>query len=216
MKKVGKLILIRHAESEWNAKGIWTGLADVCLSEKGKRDCTIVGEAIRGLHIPIDVAIYSNLRRTSETLSGVCEVLGADPDKVCLSGFDERSYGEFTGMNKWKVKDEVGEEKFNEIRRGWDVPISNGETLKDVYERMLPDYEQIILPLLRQGKNVLVVAHGNSLRALIKHLESIPEDKVADIKMPMSQIMVYDIDPETGLSQHKVTIESGVEVTAEF
>lgn len=209
-------MLVRHAESEWNAKSIWTGMTDVCLSEKGAADCRIMGKALNGLKIPIDVAVYSSLRRTSDTLSGICEVLGDDPEKICGAGFDERSYGDFTGMNKWSAKEELGEEKFNQIRRGWDVPVPNGETLKDVYERVVSDYESIVLPLLREGKNVLIVAHGNSLRALIKHLNNIDHKDVPYLKMPMNQIMVYDIDSETGLSVNSTTIESGVTITADF
>jgi len=214
---MGKLILLRHTESEWNAKGIWSGITDVCLSEKGEKDCLTVGDKLKSLNIKIDVACYTDQKRTSQTLDGVCKVIGEDGlMKLCEPGFDERNYGEYTGMNKWKVKEEVGEDKFNQIRRGWNVLIPNGETLKDVYGRVVPAYQQTILPLLREGKNVLVVAHGNSLRALIKYLESISNQEVEKLEMLMNQTLVYEIDRQSGLKKSVQTIDTGVVIESKF
>ena len=107
-----------------------------------------------------------------------------------------RDYGEYTGKNKWEVKDLVGEEAFNQIRRGWDVPVPGGETLKMVYERVVPFYSETILPQLREGKNILIVASGNSIRSLMKYLESISDEGISQLEMPFGQIIVYNITAE--------------------
>ncbi len=112
------------------------------------------------------------------------------------SALNERDYGEYTGKNKWEVKDLVGEEAFNQIRRGWDVPVPGGETLKMVYERVVPFYSETILPQLREGKNILIVASGNSIRSLMKYLESISDEGISQLEMPFGQIIVYNITAE--------------------
>lgn len=215
-KPTGKLILIRHTESEWNACGVWTGHTDIGLTEKGKQDCVPLGAALKDLGVKLDVACYTPLSRTKETLDGVCTALGDETvEKVCEDAFIERNYGDFTGKNKWEVKDAVGEEAFNRIRRGWNVEVPNGETLKMVYERVVPVYEERILPMLREGKNVLIVAHGNSLRALIKHVESISDEDVENLEMPICQIFIYEIDPETGLKKSVEVVSTNPDAEAE-
>ncbi len=215
--EMGKLILIRHAESEWNAIGVWSGITDICLSEKGEQDCIGIGEMLASLGIRIDVACYTEQRRTEQTLKGLLAHTGADHvTQMCVPGFNERNYGQYTGMDKWQVKAEIGEEEFDRIRRGWDVSFPNGETLKQVYERAIPAYEQMILPQLRAGKNVLVVAHGNSLRALMKYLDDLSDTEVEQLEMLMSQIVVYDIDATTGRQANKQVIASGITVESKF
>ncbi len=216
-REMGKLILARHTESEWNAKGVWSGVTDISLSEKGEGDSKVVGEQISALAFDIDVAIHTDQKRTSQTLSGICQsVDDSKMRKVCEAGFNERNYGEYTGMDKWKVKEELGEEKFNQIRRGWDVSFPNGETLKEVYSRVVPAYENVVLPLLKEGKNVLIVAHGNSLRALMKHLDSIPDEEVATLEMLMNQMLIYTVDKQTGLRESVEVLDTGTEVKAKF
>ena len=213
----GKLILIRHAESEWNAIGVWSGITDICLSEKGQDDCVSVGEKLRNLGIKIDVAFYTEQRRTQQTLEKILpHIETPEIPKICVPGFNERNYGQYTGMDKWKVKDEVGEEEFNRIRRGWDVSFPNGETLKQVYERVVPTYESTVLPRLMAGENVLVVAHGNSLRALMKYLDDLTIEEVESLEMIMGQIVVYDINPETGRGMNKQSVESGITIESKF
>jgi 2,3-bisphosphoglycerate-dependent phosphoglycerate mutase len=108
---------------------------------------------------------------------------------------NERDYGDLTAKNKWAIRDEYGEEQFLKWRRSWDFPPPNGEALKDVYARVVPYYEQHILPRLEQGQNVLVVAHGNSLRALVKYLESIGDDDIADVELGTAEVFLYEVDP---------------------
>lgn len=208
--EMGKLVLLRHTESEWNASGTWTGIADVSLSEKGRQDLVYVGKAINDLGVKIDVAFHTKLTRTEETLKGVCDVMDGSCEIIREDAFMERDYGEYTGQDKWKMKDKLGEELWFKVRRGWDVEVPHGETLKNVYERVVPVYQDKVLPLLKAGKNVLIVGHGNTFRALIKHLESISDEDIEKIEMPINTIFVYDIEPQTGLmvSAEKVDVET--------
>lgn len=190
---MSKLILVRHGESTWNAKGLWTGLVDVSLSERGKEEARQAAEAIKDL--PIDATFTSPLKRAKETLSEMAKIL---PNLHNLpitkhKALNERDYGTFTGMNKWEVKKRVGDEQFQKIRRGWNVPIENGETLHDVYNRVVPYYREHILPLLREGKTILVVAHGNSIRALVKFLDNIGDQNIEQVELATGEIYLYDI-----------------------
>ncbi|MBF1039216.1 MAG: 2,3-bisphosphoglycerate-dependent phosphoglycerate mutase, partial [Candidatus Nanosynbacter sp.] len=124
---------------------------------------------------------------------------------------NERDYGDLTGKNKWEVKAEIGEEAFNGIRRGWDYPVPGGETLKDVYARVVPYFEQEILPKLQNGENILLVAHGNSIRALIKHLDQVPEAEMANVEMPFGQLLVYTFEPGQSLPIRKEVLSVEIE-----
>ncbi len=199
----GKLLITRHAESEWNATGKWTGLTDVHLSEKGFHESALLGLALKGLETRVDQAYCSQQIRTLETLEGILNASQQfDVPFERNEAINERDYGEYTGKNKWEMKDLVGEDEFNGIRRGWNHHVPGGETLKMVYERVVPFYQNTIVPELIAGKNVLLVAHGNSLRALMKYIESISDEDVETLEMPFGNIMVYDID-DKGLMTSK-------------
>ncbi len=196
-KPIGKLLVVRHAESEWNATGQWTGITDVHLSEKGFKQSALLGQSLKNIGIKVDIAFCSEQIRTRETLEGVLNASQQfDVDITPNSSLNERDYGDYTGKNKWEIRDLLGEEAFNDIRRGWDVPVPNGETLKMVYERVVPFYLDKILPLLAEGKNVLIVAHGNSIRALMKFIESIDDSDVGELEMIFGQIVIYSLNGE--------------------
>ncbi len=196
-KPKGKLIVARHAESEWNATGQWTGITDVHLSEKGFKESALLGQALKELEIPVDVAYCSQQIRSRETLEGMLNASQQfDVDINVNAALNERDYGEYTGKNKWEIKEAVGEEAFNQIRRGWDAPVPGGETLKMVYERVIPFYLDTVMPLINEGKNVLLVAHGNSIRALMKFIESISDEDVSQLEMIFGRIIVYDVSDE--------------------
>lgn len=197
----GKLIIVRHAESEWNASGKWTGRRDVHLSRKGFHESALLGLELQDTNI--DVAYCSEQMRTFETLQGILDVTGQLEVPIHHTAeINERDYGDYTGVNKWQMREKVGEEEFTAIRRGWDHHIPNGETLKDVYKRALPFYKETILPQIQDGNNVLIVAHGNSIRALTKYIERVSEGLIGEIEMMFGTVVIYSTDKD-GYALHK-------------
>ncbi|RYF28480.1 MAG: 2,3-bisphosphoglycerate-dependent phosphoglycerate mutase [Chloroflexi bacterium] len=199
----GILAISRHTESEWNLLGKWTGLTDVNLTEKGKREAGQIGELLKDLQF--DAVYTSEQKRTHQTLEGILSGSGhSEVSHHKSSAINERDYGDLTGKNKWEVKEEVGDEAFHGIRRGWNHPVPGGETLQDVHGRVVPFFDAEILPRLQRGENILMVAHGNSIRALIKHLEDIHEDEIADVEMAFGHVLLYRID-QAGKTTSKET-----------
>lgn len=187
------LVLVRHGESEWNVKSLWTGWTDVTLTDKGRNEAHNAGNLIKD--VKFDYAYTSALKRAKETLDEIKKAIN-EPNVPTIEAkeLNERDYGEMTGKNKWEVKEALGEEEFTKIRRSWDYPPAKGESLKMVYERVIPYYKKEIVPKLEIGKNVLVAAHGNSLRALIKYLEHISDEDIPNLEMATGGIYVYEID----------------------
>jgi 2,3-bisphosphoglycerate-dependent phosphoglycerate mutase len=189
------LVLVRHGESEWNAKSLWTGWTDVELTERGREQARAAAELLRNMTFA--VCFTSALKRAGETWEEIRKIIKAtDVPTIVDEALNERDYGDLTGKNKWKIKEEYGEEKFNKWRRGWDNPPPHGESLRDVFERVLPYYKTRILPELERGNNVIIVAHGNSLRALIKYLENIPDKEISKLELGLGEPYVYEIDKE--------------------
>ena len=207
---MGLLVICRHGESEWNLLGKWTGWTDVGLTEKGWADSVRMGSLIK--NIRFDEAYTSALKRTRQTLDALLEGCGIVSLKTTrATELNERNYGDLTGKNKWQVKDEIGKEAFNGIRRGWDYPVPGGETLKDVYARVVPYFEREILPKLQAGENILLVAHGNSIRALIKHLDQISESEMANVEMPFGQSLVYTFEAGNNLPTKKEILSVNID-----
>lgn len=197
------LILARHGESQWNAKGLWTGLTDIALSEKGKEEAKAAAQKIKDL--PIDELFTSTLSRAKDTGTIILDTIGKNNIPTTQNpALNERDYGNFTGKNKWEIQKMVGEEKFREIRRSFDFQIPNGESLKQVYERVVPYYQSTILPKLKSGTNILISAHGNSLRALIKFLENISDTDIPNLELPTGGIYVYQIDQNGTVSSKEI------------
>ncbi len=193
MEKNGRLVLARHHESEWNKLGLWTGLRDRHLTDYGFAKSEEMGLAIKDIHI--DEAFASMLVRSIETLSSMLNAMGqyGVPEKYS-SALNERSYGDYTGKDKWEMLKLVGKDKWDDIRRAWDCPVPNGETLKMVYERVLPYFMENILPPIVRGETVLVVAHGNSCRSLMKYMENISDEGIKNVEMPFGAIYIYELD----------------------
>lgn len=185
------LILVRHGESAWNKKGIWTGLTDISLSKEGIEESREAAYKLLGKKI--DIAYTSVLKRAKETLDIIKNTLNIHFPVIEDKALNERDYGVLTGKNKSEIKKEYGEKKFFQIRRGWDVPIPQGETLKDVYNRVVPYYKKDILPKLKTGKNILIVGHGNSLRALIKYLDNMSDKDIANVELKTGEIYTYHV-----------------------
>jgi len=216
----GTLVLLRHGESTWNASGQFTGWVDVPLTEKGR------GEALRGGHLLAehdllpDVLHTSLLRRAITTASLALDVAERHWIPVRRDWrLNERHYGTLQGKNKQQTRDEFGEEQFMLWRRSYDTPpppiaagseysqdtdpryadIDGGpltECLADVVARLLPYWEQAIVPDLRAGKTVLVTAHGNSLRAMVKHLDGVSDAEIAELNIPTGVPLRYDLDEQ--------------------
>lgn len=203
-KPIGKLTVIRHAESEWNATGQWTGITDVHLSEKGFRDAGLLGQEVAKQQLKFDVAYCSQQIRTLETLEGILDASGQfDVPFERTAAINERDYGDYTGKNKWEVRDMVGEEEFQRIRRGWDVAIPNGESLKTVYDRVVLFYKSTIISQLLEGKNVLIVSHGNGIRSLIKYIESISDQDIESVEMIFNTVLEYTVDNDGKMTDKK-------------
>ncbi|MEK7630800.1 MAG: 2,3-bisphosphoglycerate-dependent phosphoglycerate mutase [Patescibacteria group bacterium] len=189
------LILVRHGKSEWNKLGLWTGWTDVDSAPEGVKEAESAGKALAD--IPVHRAHVSALKRARQTFNHIHQEIESNLDdhEVATSpALNERHYGVHTGKNKWQVRDEVGEEEFSKIRRGWDHPVPEGETLKDVHGRVSMYFEESIKPQLRDGHNVLIVAHGNSLRALIKHIEELSDEAIADVELGTAEAHCYAFD----------------------
>ncbi|OYO16843.1 phosphoglyceromutase [Enemella evansiae] len=217
-----KLILLRHGESEWNAKNLFTGWVDVGLNEKGVTEAKRGAELLQAEGLLPDVVHTSLLRRAISTANLALD--GCDRHWIPVRRswrLNERHYGALQGKNKKQTLEEFGEEQFMTWRRSFDTPPPpldiddeysqfndlryadipeaerpRTECLKDVVERMLPYWESDIIPDLAAGKTVLVAAHGNSLRALVKHLDGISDDDIAGLNIPTGIPLYYELDDQ--------------------
>ena len=189
---MSKLILLRHLESQWNKENRFTGWTDIPLSKEGIESAKGVAEELAGLKI--DKVYTSPLVRNKKTVSLLLENLGKkDLPVVIDKALDERNYGKLQGLNKDEVKKQYGEERVKLWRRSWDQAPPEGESLKDVFNRAVPFFQKYIEKDLKGGKNVLVVASHNSLRALIKYIENISEDNIIDIEIEPGELKIYEI-----------------------
>ena len=214
------LVLLRHGESEWNAKNLFTGWVDVPLSDKGVVEATRGGELLRDAGVLPDVMHTSLLRRaiwTGHLALDVADRLWIDVRRSWR--LNERHYGALQGKDKKQIRDEYGEDQFMLWRRSYDTPppdiergsrysqdadpryagepIPLAECLKDVLERTLPYWESDLVPDLKTGRTVLVAAHGNSIRALVKYLDDIDDDTISGVNIPTGIPLVYELDETT-------------------
>lgn len=191
--KLSHLVLIRHGESLWNAKGKWQGWQDIPLSQKGRQEARLAASVLTD--IKFHIAFTSDLVRAKETLEIIKKELDIlDLPTISEPAFKERHYGIYTGMVKWEIQKRLGEAEFKRLRRGWDVPIPDGESLKDVHTRVIPKFNEHIMPKIARGLNVLFVAHGNSNRALMKHLEQISDELISEVEIATGEVLIYKID----------------------
>jgi 2,3-bisphosphoglycerate-dependent phosphoglycerate mutase len=189
------LVLLRHGQSAWNLENRFTGWVDVDLTPQGEAEARAAGEKLRGL--PLQQAFASGLKRAQRTLNIALETAGLTGLPItCHDALNERMYGDLQGLDKAETAAKYGEEQVKLWRRSWDVPPPNGESLKDTADRVLPYYTQHILPLLKAGQNVLVAAHGNSLRALIMHLEGLTPEQILEFEIPTGKPRRYDLDAD--------------------
>ena len=188
----GILIVVRHGETTYNAGDVWTGITDVDLTAAGRADAREMGRLLRDVRL--DCVYVSCLKRTAQTRDGLLDAHGgASPICKKTAALNERDYGDYTGLDKQAVRARFGPERFLDIRRSFDAVIPNGESLRDVAERVVPWYLANVVPLVLGGANVLIVGHGNSDRALRKFLEDVSDEGVANFEMDFEKIYLYDV-----------------------
>ena len=199
-----KLILLRHGESQWNLENRFTGWVDIPLTEKGQEEARIAGEHLQDL--PVDKVYTSVLQRAINTSKIALEAAGkpADLPTERSEKLNERHYGDLQGLNKAETAQQYGDEQVKIWRRSYDVPPpgEKGESLKDTAARTLPYFEAHIRPDIQAGKNVLVVAHGNSLRSIVMELDKLTREQVLELNIPTGVPLVYDFD-DAGNITHK-------------
>ena len=190
---MSRLVLLRHGESQWNLENRFTGWVDVPLSPKGEQEAKEAGKKLTGL--TFHRAFSSVLKRAIETLRIVLEVIDQPGIPVQRDeALNERMYGELQGLNKAETAQKYGDAQVKIWRRSFDIRPPGGESLKDTAERVLPYYEKAILPSLKAGETILVAAHGNSLRALVMHLDKLSQAEVLELNIPTGAPLLYEFD----------------------
>ena len=196
------LVLIRHGQSQWNLENRFTGWIDIPLSPNGEEEARLAGEKLKGMKF--DHAFTSALQRAQKTYSIAAQVAGFN-DLVCEKdeALNERMYGDLQGLNKDECREKFGIDQVHIWRRSYDVPPPGGESLKNTAERVLPYYYKRIEPMLREGKNILIVAHGNSLRALIMKLENMSGEDIVKAEIPTGVPIQYELDDNLNIISKK-------------
>ena len=195
-KKISTLVLVRHGQSQWNKENLFTGWKDPDLTEKGIEEAINAGKKIKQTNINFDLHYTSKLKRAQRTGNLIMQELGEDIPTSENKALNERDYGDLSGLNKDDARKKWGDEQVHIWRRSYDTSPPGGESLKNTAERVLPYFENIIYPELRNQKNILISAHGNSLRALIMYLEKISEDEIVKLEIATGQPIVYKLDED--------------------
>ena len=224
---MSKLILTRHGQSVWNAENRFTGWVDVDLSDKGREEAKKSGELLNKFNIKIDICYTSYLKRAVETLTIILKSINLSIKFNSAWELNERHYGSLTGLNKEETKNKIGEEQFKKYRRSWDVapplmakdssylsrfsPLNNKipkdripltESLKSTYERVIPFFNTEIKKNLKESKNILISAHGNSLRALCKYLFRISDRRINELEIPTGNPLVIEFNEKLKVQKY--------------
>ena len=196
------VVLIRHGESQWNLENRFTGWVDVPLSPRGEQEAREAGEKLRTFRF--DHGFTSVLTRAIKTLEIVLDVIGQSGLPVERNqALNERMYGELQGLNKAETAKQYGEAQVKLWRRSYDVRPPGGESLQDTADRVLPYYREHIWPRLATGETLLVVAHGNSLRALVMHLDQLSREEVLELNIPTGAPLLYELDDRGQAVTHR-------------
>ncbi len=230
---MSKLILTRHGQSIWNAENRFTGWVDIDLSEKGILEAKKSGQLIKNQNITIDISYTSFLKRAIKTLTTILQENDLELKFNTSWELNERHYGSLTGLNKEETKNKIGEEQFKKYRRSWDIlppPMSENdknlalfsplnasipvgmipftESLKDTYNRVIPYYEKEIQKHIKKNKNILISAHGNSLRTLCKYLFKISDQKINELEIPTGNPLIIQFDNNLKIQKYYYLDES--------
>ena len=188
-----KLVLVRHGQSEWNAKNLFTGWKDPKLTDLGIQEAIKAGDLLETRNLKFDLMFTSDLFRAQETGRLILEQMNhADIQVIKDQSLNERNYGDLAGLNKDEARDKWGEEQVHIWRRSFDVPPPGGESLKNTAERVLPYFEHEIMPKVKEGLNILVAAHGNSLRALVMELEKMSSEEIVKLEIATGDPLTYE------------------------
>jgi 2,3-bisphosphoglycerate-dependent phosphoglycerate mutase len=205
---MASLVLVRHGQSQWNEKNLFTGWKDPDLTEKGEKEAKEAGLALKESGYKFDIMFTSVLLRAKRTGKLILEQMGQEDLKTFENeALNERNYGDLAGLNKDDARKKWGEDQVHKWRRSFDIAPPGGESLKMTAERVLPYFEETILPLLKEKSDILVAAHGNSLRALVMQLDKLNSDEVVKLEIPTGMPICYSIN-EHGQVKNKVLMKT--------
>lgn len=201
----GTLVLVRHGQSEWNLKNLFTGWKDPGLTEKGHEEAKEAGRRLKERGFSFDIAFTSVLSRAQATHDHILAALGQDGlETIRDEALNERDYGELSGLNKDDARAKWGEEQVHVWRRSYDVQPPGGESLKDTGARVWPYYLHVIQPHVLRGENVLVTAHGNSLRALMMALDGMSPAQIVEVEIATGVPIVYRLNADSTVASKEV------------
>jgi 2,3-bisphosphoglycerate-dependent phosphoglycerate mutase len=199
------LVLVRHGQSDWNLKNLFTGWKDPDLTEQGVREAKAAGQRLKALGLSFDTGFTSDLTRAQNTMQLILEELGQTALPVARDqALNERDYGDLSGLNKDEARKKWGDEQVHLWRRSYDVPPPGGESLKDTVARVLPYYNQEILPAVLRGERTIVAAHGNSLRALVMVLDRLTPKTIPSMELATGVPLVYRLKPDSTVESKQV------------
>ena len=192
------LVLVRHGQSEWNQKNLFTGWKDPKLTHQGINEAVEAGKSLKAEDMNFDIMFTSDLFRAQETGRLILKEMDqTDIPFIKHQSLNERNYGDLAGLNKDDARERWGEEQVHIWRRSFDIPPPGGESLKNTAERVLPYFESEIMPKIDEGLNVLIAAHGNSLRALVMQLEKIGPEEIVKLEIATGDPLIYDCTHQT-------------------
>ena len=199
---MSKLILIRHGQSEWNELNLFTGWKNPGLTKKGEKEATDAGKFIREKGIIFDIAFTSALKRAQDTLTIILKEIDQTSLKIIKDqSLNERDYGDLSGLNKDEARKKWGEDKVHQWRRSFDIPPPGGESLRNTADRVLPYYESNIVPRINEGLNILITAHGNSLRSLVMHLDKISSEDIVKLEIGTGVPLIYETESSKNIKR---------------
>ena len=194
---MSQLVLVRHGQSEWNRQNLFTGWRDPDLTKQGVTEARNAGRALKTEGINFDIAFTSELMRAQKTCALLLEEQGqTDLQTIRNVALNERDYGDLSGLNKDDAREKWGEEQVHVWRRSYDIPPPGGESLKDTAERVLPYFNGTVMARINAGENVLVAAHGNSLRALVMVLDGLSEAEITQVNIATGEPHIYDMSSQ--------------------
>ena len=202
---MSQLILVRHGQSEWNQQNLFTGWRDPDLTDQGITEARNAGRALKAEGITFDIAFTSELIRAQKTCALLLEEQGqTDLPIIRDLALNERDYGDLSGLNKDDAREKWGEEQVHIWRRSYDIPPPGGESLKDTAERVLPYFNSTIMARIHAGENVLVAAHGNSLRALVMVLDALGEAEITQVNIATGEPYIYDMSAQGNVIDKRI------------